>query len=235
MDYQILEEKYKSIVNKLEHEKKVLQNESETLKKKLENLEGAYFELECKNHTYEEEKESIEEMKMQMEKENENLKSEISALHERIEELKELSKAYKKMVKNRNEELTQTELLIDENMNLKSNMEKIQNEKKLVENELKQKKKVINIIKDKYKKNIGRILEKLNEKDRDIKEFKTYILNELGHLRSAMNEANDPVVYDESNQLNNGYTNDKYMNLNLRLEQLTKKLEESLTLSNFEK
>ncbi|CRG97575.1 conserved Plasmodium protein, unknown function [Plasmodium gallinaceum] len=233
MEHLILEEKYKNLLNKSNYEKKILKKETEALKKKLENLECAYIEIENKTTEILKEREKLEDNIYKIKNENLDLKEEISTLNERVEDLKNLSKTYKKMIKSRNKELLQSENLIAENINLKNNIEIINNEKVNLESELKKKKKIINIIKDKYKKNIENLLNKFKEKDRHIYEFQNFIVNELTNLKMAILRENENNYYNENNN-NEEITNNKFMNISIQLDILTKKLEDKMTISKTE-
>ncbi|CRH02435.1 conserved Plasmodium protein, unknown function [Plasmodium relictum] len=232
MEYLILEEKYKNLLNKSNYEKTILKKETEALKKKLENLEYAYVEIENKITEIHKEKEKLEDNVNKIKKENLNLKEEISALNERIEDLKDLSKTYRKMIKSRNKELLQSEILTAENINLRNNIEVINSEKLNLESELKKKKKIINIIKDKYRKNIGSLLDKFKEKDTHIYEFQRFIVKELNNLKTVILRENENVYCNENN--NESITNKKFMNISIHLDILTKKLEEKMAISQME-
>ncbi|KMZ90542.1 hypothetical protein PVMG_03391 [Plasmodium vivax Mauritania I] len=156
MEYLILEEKYKNLLNKSNHEKAVLKKESEALRKKLQNLEGAYIEKEKEVAEILGEKESLEDRLSKMGRKNESLEEEIVKLNEKIVDLTDLSKTYRQMIRSRNKELQHAHFLVAENMNLRSSLELAQSEKIELENELGKKKNIIQLIKDKYKNNIGR-------------------------------------------------------------------------------
>ncbi|KNG75455.1 hypothetical protein PFMG_01585 [Plasmodium falciparum IGH-CR14] len=169
-------------------------------------------------------------------------------------DLKGLTKTYRKMIKNRNKELFESEILMAENINLRNNIQVIliiiylyisvyiiliifvisptliiilyfyvicyihhsfkvvNNEKLSLESELNKKKKIINVIKDKYKKNIGRLLEKFNQKDRHIYEFQSFIIDELNNLKEVILRENENMHFDET------LMNNKFMNISFHLD-----------------
>ncbi|KJP88189.1 hypothetical protein AK88_02136 [Plasmodium fragile] len=198
MEYLILEEKYKNLLNKSNHEKAVLKKESEALRKKLQNLEGAYIEKEKEVAEILEDKENLEDRLTKMGRENESLEEEIVKLNEKIVDLTDISKTYRQMIRSRNKELQHSQFLVAENMHLRNSLEvrdfasilmnmqthtrvnalnvMAHSEKVELESELGKKKNVIQLIKDKYKKNISRLLDKFNEKDRHFYEFQSSVV-----------------------------------------------------------
>ncbi|SOV17643.1 conserved Plasmodium protein, unknown function [Plasmodium sp. gorilla clade G2] len=228
MEYLILEEKYKNLLNKSNYENTLLKKETEILNKKLENLESAYINNENKITAFIKDKEELEDYLYKIKRENLDLKDEISKLNEKIQDLKGLTKTYRKMIKNRNKELFESEILMAENINLRNNIQAVNNEKLNLESELNKKKKIINVIKDKYKKNIGRLLEKFNQKDRHIYEFQSFIIDELNNLKKVILRENENMHFDET------LINNKFMNISFHLDILTKKLEEKMTISIIE-
>ncbi|CAG9472021.1 unnamed protein product [Plasmodium vivax] len=224
MEYLILEEKYKNLLNKSNHEKAVLKKESEALRKKLQNLEGAYIEKEKEVAEILGEKESLEDRLSKMGRENESLEEEIVKLNEKIVDLTDLSKTYRQMIRSRNKELQHAHFLVAENMNLRSSLELAQSEKIELENELGKKKNIIQLIKDKYKNNIGRLLDKFNEKDRHFYEFQTSVVKELHNLKLAIRREKENTFYDDS------VRDDTILNISLHLDVLIKKMEEKMTI-----
>ncbi|SBT47640.1 conserved Plasmodium protein, unknown function [Plasmodium ovale wallikeri] len=219
MEYLILEEKYKNLLKKSNYEKAILKKETEALQKKIESLEYAYIEKENKISGMIEEKEKLEEDLFEVKRENRNLKEDISRLNERIVDLTDVCKTYRRMIKSRNKELQQGEVLIEENINLRNSIEEVNNEKHHLELELAKKTKVISVIKDKYKKNIARLLEKFNEKDRHIQELQNFVLHELNNLKLHVLRENENVRHS------------KIKNIHFFLDELIKKVEEKLTIS----
>ncbi|SCO69772.1 conserved Plasmodium protein, unknown function [Plasmodium vivax] len=224
MEYLILEEKYKNLLNKSNHEKAVLKKESEALRKKLQNLEGAYIEKEKEVAEILGEKESLEDRLSKMGRKNESLEEEIVKLNEKIVDLTDLSKTYRQMIRSRNKELQHAHFLVAENMNLRSSLELAQSEKIELENELGKKKNIIQLIKDKYKNNIGRLLDKFNEKDRHFYEFQTSVVKELHNLKLAIRREKENTFYDDS------VRDDTILNISLHLDVLIKKMEEKMTI-----
>ncbi|ANQ09448.1 Uncharacterized protein PCOAH_00039070 [Plasmodium coatneyi] len=198
MEYLILEEKYKNLLNKSNHEKAVLKKESQALRKKLQNLEGAYIEKEKEVAEILGEKENLEDRLSKMGKENESLEEEIIKLNEKIVDLTDLSKTYRQMIKSRNKELQHSHFLVAENMHLRNTLELAHSEKMEIESELGKKKNIIQLIKNKYKNNIGRLLEKFNEKDRHFYEFQTSVVKELHNLKLAIRREQQNTFYDDS-------------------------------------
>ncbi|SBS88177.1 conserved Plasmodium protein, unknown function [Plasmodium ovale curtisi] len=219
MEYLILEEKYKNLLKKSNYEKAILKKETEALQKKIESLEYAYIEKENKISGMVEEKEKLEDDLFEVKRENMNLKEDISRLNERIVDLTDVCKTYRRMIKSRNKELQQGEVLIEENINLRNSIDEVNNEKHHLELELAKKTKVISVIKDKYKKNIARLLEKFNEKDRHIQELQNFVLHELNNLKLR-------VLHENENMSHN-----KIKNIHFFLDELIKKVEEKLTIS----
>ncbi|GAB68850.1 hypothetical protein PCYB_142780 [Plasmodium cynomolgi strain B] len=80
------------------------------------------------------------------------------------------------MIKSRNKELQHSHFLVAENMHLRNSLELAHSEKLELQSELGKKKNIIQVIKDKYKNNIGRLLDKFNEKDRHLYEFQTSVV-----------------------------------------------------------
>ncbi|GAW83392.1 conserved Plasmodium protein, unknown function [Plasmodium gonderi] len=225
MENLILEEKYKSLLNKSNHEKNILIKESEALRNKLEKLEGAYIEKEKEVATIIQEKEHLEDGLNKMRRENENLSDEIVKLNERIVDLTDLSKTYRKMIKNRNQELQHSNLLVSENMNLRNIIEISNNEKLEIESELEKKKNIIHVIKDKYKNNISRLLDKFDEKDKDIHDLQTFVVNELHNLKVLIRREKENTFYDDS------IRDDTILNISLHLDMIIKKMEEKMKIS----
>ncbi|VUZ98720.1 conserved Plasmodium protein, unknown function [Plasmodium vivax] len=214
MEYLILEEKYKNLLNKSNHEKAVLKKESEALRKKLQNLEGAYIEKEKEVAEILGEKESLEDRLSKMGRKNESLEEEIVKLNEKIVDLTDLSKTYRQMIRSRNKELQHAHFLVAENMNLRSSLELAQSEKIELENELGKKKNIIQLIKDKYKNNIGR----------HFYEFQTSVVKELHNLKLAIRREKENTFYDDS------VRDDTILNISLHLDVLIKKMEEKMTI-----
>ncbi|SBT82349.1 conserved Plasmodium protein, unknown function [Plasmodium ovale] len=209
MEYLILEEKYKNLLKKSNYEKAILKKETEALQKKIESLEYAYIEKENKISGMIEEKEKLEEDLFEVKRENRNLKEDISRLNERIVDLTDVCKTYRRMIKSRNKELQQGEVLIEENINLRNSIEEVNNEKHHLELELAKKTKVISVIKDKYKKNIAR----------HIQELQNFVLHELNNLKLHVLRENENVRHS------------KIKNIHFFLDELIKKVEEKLTIS----
>ncbi|CAA9990793.1 conserved Plasmodium protein, unknown function [Plasmodium knowlesi strain H] len=225
MEYLILEEKYKNLLNKSNHEKAVLKKESQALRKKLQNLEGAYIEKEKEVADILGEKENLENRLSIIGKENESLEEEIIKLNEKIVDLTDLSKTYRQMIKSRNKELQHSHFLVAENMHLRNSLELAHSEKLEMESELGKKKNIIRLIKDKYKNNIGRLLEKFNEKDRHFYEFQTSVVKELNNLKMAIRREQENTFYDDS------IRDDTIFNISHHLDVLIKKMEEKMTIS----
>ncbi|SCQ16827.1 conserved Plasmodium protein, unknown function [Plasmodium ovale] len=209
MEYLILEEKYKNLLKKSNYEKAILKKETEVLQKKIESLEYAYIEKENKISGMVEEKEKLEDDLFEVKRENMNLKEDISRLNERIVDLTDVCKTYRRMIKSRNKELQQGEVLIEENINLRNSIDEVNNEKHHLELELAKKTKVISVIKDKYKKNIAR----------HIQELQNFVLHELNNLKLR-------VLHENENMSHN-----KIKNIHFFLDELIKKVEEKLTIS----
>ncbi|SCM26083.1 conserved Plasmodium protein, unknown function [Plasmodium chabaudi chabaudi] len=225
MEYLILEEKYKNLLNKSNYEKTVLKKETEALQKKIENLESSYIEKESKINEITEEKEKLKDELFEIKKENKDLKEHISKLNERIVDISNVCKTYRRMIKIRNTELQETEILISENISLRKNIEDIEKDKIYLESQLKEKTYIINLIKNKYKKNISRLLENYNEKDKNIYEFQNFIIQELNNLKIDINEENENQYCDQS------VMNNKIMNICFYIDTLAKKLEEKMNIS----
>ncbi|VWU51351.1 conserved protein, unknown function [Hepatocystis sp. ex Piliocolobus tephrosceles] len=224
MEFLLLEEKYKNIVDKSNYENMILKRETECLQKKIKNLEDVYIEKENKIMEILEEKEDLKDHIFEIENENSKLRDNIAKLNERILDLTDVCKTYRHMIKTRNKELQQSDILIIENKNLRNIIEDMKNHKLLLESKITKKNKIIDVIKEKYQKNISRILEKFNEKDKCINEFRSYVIHELNGFKMELLQETDNTCGNKNVQDN------KILNICSYLDMLTEKIEKNMII-----